>query len=181
MALDPRIRAALRDLRYNRYSSVRRAASAHSISHATLARRYKGGQNAFNGQVANQLLTAAEETQLVQWRTELIGRNVPARVNMINSMAGTILRAQQPSSTAQVGTRWYRGFLKQNPKLTTKLSRNLDRARPTVFTRPLLHDWFNLFCTTKEHHRITLSRVYHMDETGIAMGVSGHSVKADPQ
>ena len=50
---------------------------------------------------------APEEAQLVQWLIELTSCNVPARVDMINSMAGTILPTRQPSSNVQVGTRSY--------------------------------------------------------------------------
>ncbi len=103
--LESRVQAALQDLRYNRYPSVRRAANAHSLSVATLARRYNGGGTRSSGQTTNQLLTTQEEAQLVQWLTEMTDRNIPARVNMINSMAGTIFTARQDGSTTQVGTR----------------------------------------------------------------------------
>ncbi len=134
-----------------------------------------------SGQITNQLLTAQEEVQLVQWLTEMTDRNIPARVNMINSMAGTILNARQDGSTIQVGTRWYRAFLRRHPDITTKLSQNLDRVRLTAFTSSLLGDWFNLFRSTLERYNITLDRVYNMDKTGIAMGLIGRSMVVVPR
>ncbi len=174
--LELQVKAALVDLWYNRYPSVQRTTTAHSILIATLAHRYNGAVNKSAGQTSKQLLTTQKETLLVQWLIDLTEKMVPARVNMINSMAGTILAVRDNGSFTQVGSQWYQAFLCRQPGITTKLSRNLNRARATAFTSCLINNWFNLSWTTFERYHITFERIYNMDEIGIAMELINQSM-----
>ena len=80
-----------------------------------------------------------------------------------------------------VGKRWYLQFLKRQPSLTIKFSRQLNQTRSVTFTKSMLHSWFDLFRQTCERYSITLDQIWNMDETGLQMGVVGRSMVVVPR
>ena len=137
--VETRIQQALDALAANHYPSISRAATAYAVAATTLRRRLKGGKMRKEGQEGAQCLTKLEEDELERWIVELTEHNIPARVGMLNSMAGTILAARQPiPAKLSVGVRWYQRCLKRHPALVSKFSRALDHARSVAITKPLI-------------------------------------------
>lgn len=89
---EQRLQAACKAVKSGKYKNISRAAEAHSVDRVTLGRRLQGSTTSYQESlVSRQLLTPDEEKLLKEWIIELVHRNVPARVGMLNDMAKTIL------------------------------------------------------------------------------------------
>ncbi|KAI9882252.1 MAG: hypothetical protein M1823_006006, partial [Watsoniomyces obsoletus] len=96
--LEQRLKAALEGYHRREFSSLRQAAEALEVPRTTLTRRHNGTKNRREGAEHRQLLTGKEEKEMIDWLMEMFERNIPARVGMLNGMAGTIIEARQLSS-----------------------------------------------------------------------------------
>jgi hypothetical protein len=64
--LDQAVYAASIDLSTRKYTSIRAAAAAHCLSHATLTRRLNDGKSRSTGHERQQLLSTVQEDMIAQ-------------------------------------------------------------------------------------------------------------------
>jgi len=114
---EKRIQEALDGLRKGQYSSVRAAAKAHDVSHATLNRRINGGKSIAESREDQQNLSIAEEKAFLLWVSQMTAARHPVRHGYIREMAHHILishyrdSAKPPAFYPYIGDTWVQRFL----------------------------------------------------------------------
>jgi len=91
-AYEQRIQDAIEALNNGSESSIRGAATSHSVSFATLQARLAGYPSMISKCVNQQVLTPSEEEQLVTYLKKLYVWGFPCYINEISQYAETILQ-----------------------------------------------------------------------------------------
>lgn len=159
---------AIHAIQNGQFQSVRAAAKAFSVSHATLARRVHSLQSRRDCVPNSQKLDSTEESVLVQHVLDLDARGLPPRLRIVEDMANKLLATR---SSGKVGIRWASNFVKRTPQLQTRLNRKYDYQRAKCESPELITQWFNLVKNTIAKYGILESDLYNFDETGFQMGV----------
>ena len=184
---EKRIQEALDGLRKGQYSSVRAAAKAHDVSHATLNRRTNGGKSIAESREGQQNLSIAEEKALLRWITQMTAAGHPVRHGYIREMAHHILISRYHDSTTSgpsflpyIGDTWVQRFLHRNPQLATVISCTIEAARLKETTKEAIEKWFDQYREAIAEHQILDENKYNMDETGNSIGaIKGAHVVID--
>ena len=173
---EKKIQQAVAELSKGQYSSVRAAAKAYNISHATLARRVQGGRSIAEAHEEEQNLTKAEEKALVQWITHMTATGHPVRHTFIREMAQHIERSRYhdpitgPRFYPAIGNSWVQRFLHRHTELATAICCTIEAARIKETTKEAIDKWFDHFSQVVAQHQISTENIYNIDESGFSIG-----------
>jgi hypothetical protein len=119
------------------YSAIARE---FMVERTTLAKRHKGQtvSRAEANSVYRQLLTNAQEEQLVKQINKLTVRHMPPTVQMVKNMAEEIIQRE-------VNKNWTSGFVKRHKhRLKSLYLRNIDNLRAKSEYAPMFQHFYDL-------------------------------------
>ena len=170
--MEIQIDAALQAYENDAQLSIRRAASLHKVSEATLRRRLNHGLTMAESQAHKQLLSPAQERLFVHWIVTLeADGHAPTHATM-REMAGLIARESGGKQT--VGKHWLERFFNRHPEVHSKSAMRIDNDRATGANKDALTAFFEHFHRCMMTHKVNKENIWNMDETGTQLGASTH-------
>ena len=156
------------------------AAPAFGVRRRTLYGRVNENRKPRNqAQENNQILTHAEEKELVRWITLLTISGYPPRYATLRQLA-EIIRKQRVKSSEnskiqatvynEIGEQWVGRFLGRHPELASVRPRSIDAVRVKDTSPERLQHWFNDLEKVLAEFNIKSENIYNMDESGFAIG-----------
>jgi hypothetical protein len=170
---EARINPALQAIKKPQELSVRRAAVVYKVSEATLRRRRAGTRSTRDTHPKSSALTKAEERTLVQYIKKLNAQGLAPTLRWVDDMANQLRAARD---AGPVGLRWASNFVKREPGVKSRMTRQRDRQRVLCSDQGVIRPWFNLVQNVKAKYGIQDEDTYNFDETGFTMGI-GNRVK----
>jgi hypothetical protein len=128
---------------------------------------------------AEQILSHAEEKELVRWITRLTITGYAPRHLTLREMAEEVgnRRVKQindPSiqlvTYAPIGHQWIPRFLCRHLELASVMTRRIDAPRIKDASPEALQKWFEKLDRVMEEFGIEWGNIYNMDESGFAIG-----------
>ena len=176
---DARVKAAVDAYLAKKYKSITKAAQAFNAPLSTVKHRVKGRQTRVQSHQHQQLLTPAEEDELVRWITQLAAIGYAPSFTLVREMAEELRRLRvreinndgmERISYRAIGKQWVNNFLARHPDLKSTVGRAIDTVRIKDVTKDALMKWFNDVRRVFNEHSIELKNVYNMDESGFSIG-----------
>jgi hypothetical protein len=168
-----RIKLALQATKEPQNLSVRRAAVVYNVPKSTLHDRRAGKQSTRDTHPKSSALTKAEEQTLVQYIKKLDAQGLAPTLRWVEDMANQLRAARDADP---VGPRWASNFVKREPRLQSRMTRQRDRQRVLCSDPDVIRPWFDLVQNVKAKYGIQDEDTYNFDETGFTMGI-GNCVK----
>ena len=143
------------------------AAKAFQVPKATLYKRAQGRQPCNKAHEQLQILSLAEEKELVRWITQLTVSGYPPRHATLREMAEEIRKQRVKNlnddsieyiTFEPIGQQWVQRFLQRFPELETAMSRTIDASRVKDPTISILTTWFETFQQTLQEYGIALQK-----------------------
>lgn len=139
--------------------SLRQAAEAFEVSHATVSRRAQGVSSQRGHEAPNRVFNATQEQKLTDIILGFADRGLPVTLQDVAADAGL----------APVGLKWPTRFISRTPELKTKISRPTDYKRVLNEKPEDYKSWFEVYLNTKIKYGVADEDVYNFDETGFQM------------
>jgi hypothetical protein len=165
---EERINLALKAIKKPQELSVRRAAVVYKVSEATLRRRRAGTRSTRDTHPKSSNLTKAEEQTLVKYIRKLDQQGSSPTLRWVEDMANQLRAARD---AGPVGLRWASNFVKREPGVKSRMTRQRDRQRVLCSDPAVIGPWFDLVQNVKAKYGILDDDTYNFDETGFMMGV----------
>lgn len=164
---------AIAAIRNNSRLSRRAAAAIYNINFSTLCRRMNGQQSRRDKMPNSRKMNDIEESCIVRYILELDSQGFPPRMADVESMANRLLDQRGAS---RVGRNWSSNFVKRQPELKTRFTRNYDYQRALCEDPILIRGWFTLVQNVMAKYGIEPADIFNFDETGFMMGVISSSM-----
>ncbi len=159
---------AIREMR-EQGLSVRKAAKKWGIAKSTL-------QDRLDGKVAKvrkgppTVLTKAEEDRFAEWLIERAKRGFGVTKDEFLDCVKTFIdkdKRKTKFTGNRPGNKWYRGFVKRNPKVRLRNARPLDKKRAKITPKDV-DEWFANFGKFVEEVGVSdrPGQIWNCDETG---------------
>ena len=152
---------------------MRRAAIVYKVSKTTLLRRRAGARSTRGTHPKSSNLTMAEEQTLVQYIRKLDQQGLAPTLRSVEDMVNQLRAARDADP---VVPRWASNFVKREPGLKSRMTRQRDHQRILCSDQAVIGPWFDLVQNVKVKYGILNDDTYNFDETGFTMGV-GNRVK----
>jgi len=155
------------------------ASVAFNVPHQTLYDRMNGKPPRHLAQEKQQVLSNAEEKELVQWITRLTITAYPPRHKTLLEMAEEIRKRRVREINNQIGINieyhpiekdWVPRFLRRHSELACVITRKIDASRVKAATPEAIAKFFEDLSNVIKEYNITPENEYNMDESGYAMG-----------
>jgi DDE superfamily endonuclease/Tc5 transposase DNA-binding domain len=155
------------------------ATLAFNISRSTLYDRLNGKPPRNKAHETEQLLSHAEEKELVQWITRLTITGYPPRYDTLREMAEEIRKRRVKNINQDglelvkyddIGKQWVPRFLRRHPELASVRPRSIDAVRIKDTSPERLQRWFDDLEKAVMEYNIKPKNMYNMDESGFAIG-----------
>ena len=149
---DTRVQAAVDAYLAGRHKSITKAAHAFSAPLSTVKYRVRGRQTRVQSHEHQQLLTPAEEDELVRWITQLTAIGYAPGFSLVREMAEEIRRQRirpindngiERVSYRPIAKQWVNHFLARHPNLQSTVSHAIDAVRIKDVTKDSIIKWFN--------------------------------------
>jgi Tc5 transposase DNA-binding domain/helix-turn-helix, Psq domain len=163
----------------NKQHTCHSAALAFKVPRQTLYDRVKGKPPRNKAHEAEQLLSHAEEKELVRWITLLTLTGYPPRYITLREMATEIRKRRikninendiQLVQYDDIGEQWVQRFLRRHPELASVRPRSIDAVRVQDTSPERLRRWFDDLEKVIAKYNIKPENMYNMDESGFAIG-----------
>lgn len=167
--------AAVKEGKYTCYSAAR----VFNIPRQTLYDRVNGKLPRNQAHEAEQLLSHAEEKELIRWITLLTLTGYPPRYVTLLQMAEEIRKRRvknindddiQLVQYDDIGDQWVQRFLRRHPELASVRPRSIDAVRVQDTSPERLQRWFDDLEKVMTEYNIKPENIYNMDESGFAIG-----------
>jgi DDE superfamily endonuclease/Tc5 transposase DNA-binding domain len=159
--------------------NVPSAAHDFHVPSQTLYDRLAGKPPRNQAHETEQLLSHAEEKELVKWITRLTITGYPPRYETLREMAEEIRKRRvkninedglQLVEYDDIGKQWVQRFLCRHPELASVRPRSIDTARIKDTSPERLQRWFDDLEKVVTEYNIKPENMYNMDESGFAIG-----------
>ena len=147
---------------------MQHAASVYNVPRTILRYRRAGRPARRDCQPNLKRLTKLEEEVIVAYILELDSRGFAPTLSTVRDMADQLLTAR---GAGNVGIKWPNNFVKRQPELRVRLTRQQDRQRVLCEDPEVIRPWFELLHRTKEKYSILDEDTYNFNETGFMMGI----------
>ena len=163
----------------NKQHTCHSAALAFNVPRQTLYDRVKGKMPRNKAHEADQILSHAEEKELVQWITRLTISGYPPRYQTLREMAEEIRKRRVKNINEngmqlvvydEIGTQWVQRFLRRHSELASVTPRSIDTVRIKEVSPERLQRWFDDLKKVVAECNIKPENMYNMDESGFAIG-----------
>jgi hypothetical protein len=180
---EERIKDALEGVKSGRFKSYREVARVIDVLNATLSARANRRLPRNQAHEDEQILTNAEETELMRWITRLTLIGYPPKPDHVKEIAKSlrmrrIVGMNNPSITYvqyhKIGKHWVPRFLARHPELASIMPEQIEAARVKESEFEVFQKWFINVKSIIDKHKIQPHNIYNMDETGFSIG----SIKA---
>ena len=112
------------------------------------------------------LLTAVEESLLVDWIVRQANMNAPASPEEVKQRAQQLIE-QRSGQPYEFSLRcWYTAFLRRHPQLTTRIPENMPRSRLNAEQKHA--NIAHFFSLLRNWRKLKAEQIYAADETGLA-------------
>jgi DDE superfamily endonuclease/Tc5 transposase DNA-binding domain/helix-turn-helix, Psq domain len=156
------------------------AAIAFGLPRSTLYDRVNGGKQPRNvSHESQQILSHAEERELVRWITRLTISGYPPRHSTLKEMAEEVRKRRvkqindddiQLVHYDDIGAEWVSRFLRRHPELASVTLRSIESNRLKAATPERLQQYFDELEKVVAEYKILPKDKYNMDESGYAIG-----------
>jgi Tc5 transposase DNA-binding domain/helix-turn-helix, Psq domain len=153
--------------------SARKAAQIYNIAHTTITRRsHEQSRPKKLIDQSKQLLTPVEERTLVRWVIQYYKWGLPLAFKQIRQFALEIVAKKTPvhETRPSLSDRWHRKLLQRHPEIKRVSARGLDRVRASAAHIETIQEYFELYRSVQQSHRITSQDTYNIDEKGFCIG-----------
>ena len=130
---------------------MRRAAVVYNVPKLTLYNRRAGKQSTRDTHPKLSALTKAEEQTLVQYIKKLDAQGHALTLCWVEDMANQLRAARDADP---VGPRWASNFVKREPGLQSRMTRQRDRQRVLCSDQRVIGPWFDLVQNVKAKYSI---------------------------
>jgi hypothetical protein len=137
------------------------------VPRKTLSNRILGTSSRTTKVLNSQNLTILEEEVIVRYILDLDSRVFPPRRSAVEDIANRILADR---NGGRVGKNWTSNFVRRQPQLSTRFTRNIDYQRVKCEDLDAYNAWFRLVRNTINKYRIDEGDIYNFDETGFLIG-----------
>lgn len=124
--------------------SIRKASTAFNIPRTTLIDKLNNKYTKTGTVGAPTVLTMEEESLLTKWIIEMGAKGFPVtRPQFLESVAKLIenLQRETPFKEGLPCNKWFKGFLKRHPQISSRIPQSLTASRASV-TEQNIRDWF---------------------------------------
>jgi hypothetical protein len=175
---EARLQEALAAVRSEQHN-VPSAAKEFGVSSRTLYDRVNGVLPRNQAHEAEQILSKAEEKELVRWITRLTITGYPPRHSTLREMAEEVQKrrvkqindpSMQLVNYPPIGQQWIPRFLIRHPELTSIITRRIDAPRIKDTSPEAMWRWFNELDRVIKEFEIKWENIYNMDESGFSIG-----------
>jgi len=155
------------------------AARAFNVPRQTLYDRLDGKLPRNKAHETEQLLSQAEEKELVRWITRLTITGYPPRYDTLREMAEEIRKRRVKNINENglelvtyddIGKQWVARFLRRHSELASVRPRSIDAVRVKDTSPARLQRWFDDLEKAVAEYNIKPENMYNMDESGFAIG-----------
>jgi hypothetical protein len=159
--------------------NVPSAAHDFHVPCQTLYDRLAGKPPRNKAHETEQLLSHAEEKELVRWITRLTITGYPPQYETLREMADEIRKRRvkninedglQLVEYDDIGKQWVQRFLSRHPELAGVRPRSIDAARVKDTSPERLQRWFDDLEKVVTEYKIKPENMYNMDESGFSIG-----------
>ena len=149
-------------------SSISKAARRYGVNSSTLYRRIKGIPAKRDSVPTSQKFTAAEESGLVAFLTDLHNRGFPPATSGVATMANILLaqRGDRP-----VGKNWALGFIRRHNELESAFLPKANCQNATYKDSLALEEWFALVADTVAKYGVMEADLYSFDQASFKIGI----------
>lgn len=153
--------------------SVRKAAQKWGIKKSTLQDRLNGRIEIGRRCGPLPVLTSQEENQFADWLIELANRGFGVSKDSLFQAVKKFLDKDgrpTPFKNNKPGNKWFRGFVKRNPKVKVRKARPLEKKRAKI-SKDDVDAWFDDFqeFLVAKNLANKPSQIWNCDETGFDM------------
>ena len=175
---EAKLQEALAGVHSGQYK-VDAAVAKFGVSRRTLYTRMTGTLPRNQAHEAEQILSHAEEKELVRWITQLTITGYAPRHLTLREMAEEIRKRRikqinDPSiqlvTYTPIGLQWISRFLSRHPELASVMTRRIDAPRIKDASLEALRKWFEELNRVMKEFGIEWRNIYNMDESGFAIG-----------
>jgi hypothetical protein len=155
------------------------ATHAFNIPRQTLYDRLDGKPPRNKAHETEQLLSHAEEKELVRWIARLTVTGYPPRYDTLREMAEEIRKRRVKNINENglelvryddIGKQWVARFLSRHSELASIRPRSIDAIRVKDTSPEWLQCWFEDLEKVVAEYNIKPENMYNMDESGFAIG-----------
>jgi len=176
---EAQLQKAINAIRKGQYT-CHSAALAFNVSRTTLYARVNGGRKPRNvSHESEQILSHAEERELIRWITRLTINGYPPRYSTLREMAEEVRKRRvkqinedgmQLVQYDDIGTDWVSRFLRRHPELAGVTLQSIESSRLKAATPERLQKYFDDLEKVVAEYNILAENKYNMDESGYAIG-----------
>jgi hypothetical protein len=141
LPLKKRTKVALQAIKKPQELSLRRAAVIYKVPETTLRRRRAGTRSTRDTHPKSSNLTKAEEQTLVKYIRKLDQQGSSPTLRWVEDMANQLRAARD---AGPVGPRWASAFVKRDPGVKSRITRQRDRQRVLCSDPAVIGPWFDL-------------------------------------
>ena len=175
---EARLQEAMAAVQAKKYTAPA-AARAFNVPRQTLYDRLDGKLPRNKAHETEQLLSHAEEKELVRWITRLTITGYPPRYDTLREMAEEIRKRRVKNINEDglelvqyddIGKEWVARFLRRHSELASIRPRSIDAVRVKDTSPERLQRWFDDLEKAVVEYNIKPKNTYNMDESGFAIG-----------
>ncbi len=155
--------------------TITASSRAFSVPRKTLDDRVKGHVTHGKKPGINTVLSAEEESSLVQYLLYMAQRGFPLTRTMTKAFAWAISKRSGTdnrfSKSDGPGEHWWQLFRSRHPEIRLRKSDNLEHSRAEALNPTIVEEYFNILeATFTKHDLLTSPReLYNCDETFLPM------------
>lgn len=159
-----RISLAIDAFKRGQFKSIRAAAGAFDVSHATLGKRLKGRTARADTPANGRKLGLLDENILKEWIISADERGMAPQFKIVRRMAAILAQKD-------IGVNWVTRFINRHEDIRSRFTKRYDYQRALCEDPKKIGEWFQLVENMVAKYGIQPEDVYNFDETGFAMGI----------
>jgi hypothetical protein len=179
---EAQILKALYALDKNDVPSIREASRVFGVHHATLARRRLAGKSRTQCKEMNQILTNAEEKELVRWigqytksgifctNTLLMQLAIRVRNARVMFASSNNINIPPPIPLDKINPKWIQRFKGRHQEIGARVMSNLEWERQKGASYEVIKRWFDAVESQLASHPYQPTDIWNMDESGFGIG-----------
>ena len=154
---------------------ISRAAEMHGVPKSTLHNRISGNVTHGDKPGPDQLLSPAEEEELSNFLVEVAQAGYVKTRKQIKNIAGRVAVDKKRMKTLDVSHGWFQRVMQRHPDLSYRKGDPTANVRMNCLNKEVISEYFHFLTEvlTENEFLDSPSRIYDVDETGIAL--DGHA------